>query len=376
MDPITLYAGKAAEALLSKAAGAVWGKLTKTSVNPAFANAYRNWRDSLAGGDDALYTAYDAFFSSDRTGAEFKKLLADGYEMVDFDALVIELQESFSGLVPLREGVDPADFLDELIRLLHDDLAAVPEFREKYQTALQRAIRELGKPGARIRNHSLARRRYLLAVAGQHRYIHFAGMGSISGKTELERTKIFVMPRVESGKQPEKAAEPVRANELLTGPSRRVVILGGPGSGKTTLLESFALALTQREAFSWAASLPRLLPVVCRVRELSPYLQQHPANVWDFLQYDAARKCTGMELPPEFFRRAMESTGLLVLFDGLDEATSPERRNEVVECVSAFAGSLQAGSRVVITSRPYDYREVRSFEAAEYAHFDLCPFDG
>src|SRR6266567_994647 len=161
MDPISIVASAAAS-LLTKAVGsAVWEKFTKTSVNAAFAKAYGKWRESLAGGDAALYTAYDAFFSSDRTAAEFKKLLADGYEMVDFDALAIELQQSFSGVVPLREGVDPADFLDELIRVLVADLNAVPEFREKYQTAVQSAVRELGQPGARIRNHSLARRKYL-----------------------------------------------------------------------------------------------------------------------------------------------------------------------------------------------------------------------
>src|SRR6266571_2930974 len=65
MDPITLYAGKGRDALLSKAAGAVWAKLTKNSVNPAFAKAYRKWRDSLAGGDDTMAaTTWPAMFGS------------------------------------------------------------------------------------------------------------------------------------------------------------------------------------------------------------------------------------------------------------------------------------------------------------------------
>jgi len=63
--------------------------------------AYGKWRDSLAGGDDALYTAYEAFFNSDCAAAEFKKLLADGYETVDFDALERELRDSFAGIAPL-----------------------------------------------------------------------------------------------------------------------------------------------------------------------------------------------------------------------------------------------------------------------------------
>ena len=80
----------------------------------------------------------------------------------------------------------------------------------------------------------------------------------------------------------------------------------------------------------------------------------------------------GLNLPPDFFPRQMERGPLMFLFDGLDEATSPARRNRIVELIEAFADNLPAGCRVAITSRPHDYR--RRFEAAAYRHYESSEF--
>ena len=63
----------------------------------------------------------------------------------------------------------------------------------------------------------------------------------------------------------------------------------------------------------------------------------------------------------------------MFLFDGLDEAASPARRNRIVELIEAFVDNLPAECRVAITSRPHDYR--RRFEAAAYRHYELCEFN-
>ena len=81
----------------------------------------------------------------------------------------------------------------------------------------------------------------------------------------------------------------------------------------------------------------------------------------------------GLTLPSGFFTRQMESGGLLLLFDGMDEAASPARRERIVELIEAFVEGLSPESRVIITSRPHDYR--RRFEAAAYRHYELCEFD-
>ncbi|MCP5116896.1 MAG: hypothetical protein GY953_39220, partial [bacterium] len=70
----------------------------------------------------------------------------------------------------------------------------------------------------------------------------------------------------------------------------------------------------------------------------------------------------------------MKSHGLLVLFDGLDEAGSPARRKAIIDMVSGFTDDLLPNSRVIITSRPHDYARER-FPAQEYPHYDLCEFN-
>jgi serine/threonine-protein kinase len=69
----------------------------------------------------------------------------------------------------------------------------------------------------------------------------------------------------------------------------------------------------------------------------------------------------------------MAEAGLAVLFDGLDEAGSPARRDQIKDLIENFSGQLSADSRVLITSRPYDY--THRFAISAFAHYDLCEFD-
>ncbi|MEZ5351212.1 MAG: hypothetical protein R2762_01120 [Bryobacteraceae bacterium] len=117
-----------------------------------------------------------------------------------------------------------------------------------------------------------------------------------------------------------------------------------------------------------------MLPVFVRVRELDKDLREHEdSTIWDSL----GRHCTRLlqlTAPAGFLHREMNRRGLLVLFDGLDEAATPARRRTVMDAIHAFAGTLGDSSRVMISSRPHEYAE-QKFDAAEYAHFDLCEFD-
>jgi hypothetical protein len=267
------------------------------------------------------------------------------------------------------------------VRALQTLLEDSPEYRREFDLPLQHAIRELGRHEAVIRNDSVALKRYLASVVKQHRYIRFAGMAEVSGPDEVEMSRVFVTPRVvEQTGSGAHEPQPAPAHLLLAGGEapRRSVILGGPGSGKTTVLESFCLAFAQAAldpgsgaSFPWARDLPALVPVFYRIRDLDRDLETH-RTVWDALRHDCSRKM-GLNLPQDFFVRQMERSGLMLLFDGLDEAASPARRNRIVELIEAFAANLTPESRVIITSRPHDYR--RRFETAAWRHYGLCEFD-
>jgi hypothetical protein len=366
----------AAKAVCAKAGAAVFGKLLGGAVaqktpGAVFAGIYRQWRDDLLEeeADDAkLAAAFEDFFSRQPTIKELGKLLRDQYRDVDFRILEEQLRESCAWAgCPVPRG-DLHETLYAWVRDLRILLEDSPEYRREFDFPLQNAIRELGQYEAIVRNDSETLKKYLASVVKQHRYVRFAGMAEVSGPDEVEMSRVFVMPRIvertESVARGGPEPKPVAADELLSAREapRLAVILGAPGSGKTTLLESFCLALAQG---------PALTPVFYRIRDLDRDLDTH-RTIWDAIRHDCSRKM-GLNLPPDFFPRQLERSALMFLFDGLDEAASPARRNRIVELIEAFVDNLPAECRVIITSRPHDYR--RRFEAAAYRHYELCEFD-
>ena len=375
---------KAGTAVLGKVLGGTWNAVAGKTPGAVFAGIYRQWREGLLeaeADDEKLAAAFGEFFARKPTIQELGKLLRDQYGQLDFPLLEEQLRESCKWAeCPVPRG-DLHEALYGWVRDLRTLLEESQEYRREFDLPLRNAIRELGQYEAVIRNDSVALKRYLASVVKQHRYVRFAGMAEVSGPDEVEMSRIFVMPRVvEQTGSGAREAKPAAAHRLLAGGNapRRLVILGGPGSGKTTLLESFCLALahgaleqSSAASFSWAGGLPRLVPVFYRIRDLERDLETQ-RTIWDALRHDCSRK-TGQNLPLDFFPRQMERGPLMLLFDGLDEAASPARRNQMVERIEAFVDGLTAESRVMVTSRPHDYR--RRFEAAAYRHYELCEFD-
>jgi predicted NACHT family NTPase len=212
-------------------------------------------------------------------------------------------------------------------------------------------------------------------VVRQHRYIQFFGMAEVGAMAEVEMARVFVKPRlVEAGLEREtKKPKPFATDRLVTAKKapRRVVILGGPGTGKTTLLEAIALAFAGGSDLGWAKGVPKLLPVFYRIRDLDQDRKPH-TTIWDCIQQQCSRRM-GETLPAGFFHRQMKAGGLLLLFDGLDEAGSLARRNDIVDMIAEFSEGLSANSRVIVTSRLHDYRH--RFEGASWRHYELCEFD-
>jgi hypothetical protein len=234
------------------------------------------------------------------------------------------------------------------LQALPRDNKAVTLWRN--QTVIAKGLRE--RLEQKTGDDTTARERYLSWMMTQHRYIRFSGMAVVDERAEVEMARVFVMPRVEA-RQREKA-EAVAVSEMLTAKDapRRLMILGRPGRGKTTLLEALALAFVQPENFAWAKDFPKLLPVFYRIRDLDRDLQETRGTIWDCIQHHCGR---GMQeaLPVGFFQRQE----VALLFDGLDEAGTLARRNEIVKLIGAFAAQLPVTSRLVVTSRPHDYRE-------------------
>jgi formylglycine-generating enzyme required for sulfatase activity len=377
MTPIEIYAllppaaqkacGKVASALFSKGVGFVVGKI---KAEDAIATVYREFEKSfqdLDQPDDKLNSVFAEFFCRKRVGKELAKLRRDGYKDVDFKVLGEDLRGSFefAGCPPpdgnLSQEID--SWVGELRELLKDEGVGAP--------------RPDPRPSeAPVENDTLARQKYLTWVSREHRNIQFSGMAVVDEQSEVELARVFVMPRLirQSDSNKPAAEKPAAAaNKILTAKKcpPRLVILGGPGSGKTTLLEALALAFIQTKPFPWAHKFPNLLPVFYRIRDLDKDLETH-GTIWDCIQHQCSRRM-GETLPLGFFLRQMQTGGIALLFDGLDEASSLARRNQIVDLIGALADRLPPTSRVLVTSRPHDYRH--RFESAGWAHFELAQFD-
>ncbi len=120
----------------------------------------------------------------------------------------------------------------------------------------------------------------------------------------------------------------------------------------------------------WAKDTGKL-PVFQRIRDLAPRRKNAPSFA-ACLHGLAADLCAN--LPDGFFEREADTNGLLLLLDGLDEATDAQTRYNLTQEIDSYADSLPEWSAMIVTSRPFDY-EKRRLDAQTFAHFDLCEFD-
>jgi hypothetical protein len=372
---VTPLIEKVAAGLLVKVVGAAWAKVFGKD---ALAGIYRKWQGSFQSpevGERKLNQAFEEFFGRKPVTDELAKVGRDQYAQVKFEVLIEQLRESFEMAgCPAPKG-DLHGEIDSWVRDLKAMVEENAEYRHRYQIGVQD---KLSRSEAVIENDSVARKKYIESVVRQHRYIRFSGMAEVGAMAEVEMARVFVTPRVVDpvrfvDKHGTKEPKPLAANRLVTAKkaSRRLVILGGPGTGKTTLLEAIALAFAGGSEFGWAKDVPKLLPVFYRIRDLDRDREAH-GSIWDCIHYQCERRM-GEALPAGFFHRQMEAGGIVLLFDGLDEAGSLARRNDIVDMIAEFAEGLSGNSRVIVSSRPHDYRH--RFEGATWRHYELCEFD-
>jgi hypothetical protein len=81
-----------------------------------------------------------------------------------------------------------------------------------------------------------------------------------------------------------------------------------------------------------------------------------------------------LRLPHGFFRRAIESSGMALLVDGLDEVLEDSAREQLMKSVNGLAKELSVNCLAVITSRPFEY-ERTPFDVEDYPRHFLCEFN-
>jgi formylglycine-generating enzyme required for sulfatase activity/predicted ATPase len=180
----------------------------------------------------------------------------------------------------------------------------------------------------------------------------------------------------------------------------RLVLLGAPGGGKSTFVNFVALCLAGEELGEAAVNLdllttplptdgnredaPRqpwehggLLPVRVVLRHFAAQGLPAPGekagadHLWQHICRDLAAASLGEFA--EDLKAELRQRGGLVLLDGLDEVPdADQQRAQLKATISAFAGAYRR-CRIVITSRPYAYRQ-EEWRLDGFAAATLAPF--
>ncbi|GAA2831063.1 sugar transferase [Crossiella cryophila] len=222
--------------------------------------------------------------------------------------------------------------------------------------------------GAVQRQFSGYTRFYLRYVAADTRYIDLKGVASRAEFT-LEMKDIYVRLALDADPAWKSSANPVDYAPWRTGNGAEVwewlrdgqgtgsviVILGPPGRGKTTLLRHIAFVIASGGRTASRLKAPQKIPVIVYLRDHKDWTFSTPADLVDLIMR-ALPSIGGRPRPPQWIEKNLRRGRFLLLIDGLDEIPDAATRRAMTSWIETQA-SAQAGNLLLITSRPFGYRD-------------------
>lgn len=235
-------------------------------------------------------------------------------------------------------------------------------------------------------------------------WVRFQEASETTEKQEID--KVFIdVPVMDDGAERgaiaaclERAEPNLRKSHWRRTRPRHLVITGAPGNGKSTI-SSFLTQVyrarfvseeanpeyAQRAVDGIAAALDRLglpqpsslrWPIRVDLADMAMNLGQEPGVGPNLMRYlsDVISRRLSITLQPFTLAAWMKAWPTLVVFDGLDEVTTPVYRVRVLEEIEAFVQDADHEDRdlfVVVTTRPTGYTE--RFMPQHFAQVDLAP---
>ena len=145
-----------------------------------------------------------------------------------------------------------------------------------------------------------------------------------------------------------------------------LLVIGDPGSGKTTLMKFYALTCLGKNLPISSTDLGFQEPAFVfylPLRDLERGKSGYPTLPSSLAGW---AKRHSLPISSRVFREWLESRTSLVLLDGLDEVSEPERRKEICRWIKDMVG-LFSKARFVVTSRPTGYRQAEGI-ALDFQH--------
>jgi NACHT domain len=154
----------------------------------------------------------------------------------------------------------------------------------------------------------------------------------------------------------------------------RIMVLGEPGMGKSTLLRYIALNLVggkrprlSRKSNFVSPRLPRLIPIVIKLRELYPFILENHLSI-DLEQLILKQqeiRDKNLVVPHHWFRNSLKNGSCLLLIDGIDEVSGEKNLAKVSGWIDQQMNRYH-NNRFIITSRNFAYRP------EEFYNIDTC----
>lgn len=205
---------------------------------------------------------------------------------------------------------------------------------------------------------SFSLRRYSrLQLAQSNRYLHIPSITDIS----VDLDTIFV-PLVLEGTVGQTSYD----HHSIFNAGNRIRIIGDPGSGKSSIVKRMF-----RDACNFALVVPRRarLPILIELRNVNfPKLKEEDLGQWmfDYLRETVIRN-RAYKLT-ECFDAYTQTTGLLVLLDGLDEVStaSYELAQAAIVGLSAELARMSDKNIIILTMRIQFHQQVKSEYSKDY----------
>ncbi|MCI0429911.1 MAG: NACHT domain-containing protein [Rhodospirillales bacterium] len=192
-----------------------------------------------------------------------------------------------------------------------------------------------------------------------------AGIHPTASRAEEEQ------PRRERAHEPRLSAQRIDLNKFLMSEDRSI-ILGAAGSGKSTLLRILALdILSDTPQFAavrakYADYIPVWVPFALWVQIASGRVSPPSLEdvVTEFLQ------ALSEPVLAEQMRKALSSTKIVLLIDGLDEASDPTAGRTVATILGALVEARNVPA--LVTCRPHGLQVMSGF-AGNWTRVELAP---
>ncbi|MGD8780394.1 MAG: HEAT repeat domain-containing protein [Ignavibacteria bacterium] len=412
-------AGVAIEFMKSIVSG-VAPLLTKNTDVKILDSVFKEFKESFLNeeiDEKILRKIFKEYFKEQNVIDEFKKIFRGKSDEIDFDIL----EKCFFEKCASNGKEKIPDFnviagIEEIIFNIENLADENEEFYKHFNKENLAAVKESLEKRGTIKNHSLAKKRYLEHLIEYHNNLRFTGIPDLKEKHEISLPSVFVMQRVTeeieefdvvTGKKyinddvgfgaredyklddpskysyteekiykGKKRSEPVKFEKTFNDSAQNnLVVLGDPGTGKSSLLKFLLLKNASEILHGNNSKEKNLFPIFIEIRKFeNAYKRKEPGyKILDYL-YDCVNDTYQISLPRGFFEKYLQGGDALILFDGLDEVAAENRRAEIRDKIVMFSKSVSRKNSVIITSRIPGYNKT-SFSTENYRHFYLEYFN-